>query len=809
MTLVWSSSPGCSNRDAMSAPGSSSAPLQGQCYPKTTQLGVRCCADVFFEACRSNECSSREHPGNTCQSESDGSFTCVCDTAMGWTNIQKGGKSQGCTPPVDLCRDDPCSTRQRSSNRCNTDLQQGTYTCTCDSEGGWATPRDLKSCLPPLPACPDPAIQDPCLTKFPENTCIDNKDGTYTCQCNQPGYTNGAQDRFLNVLSCIPPAIQCQSDELCFAYVKGGGNRCVDKGDGTYACICNTRNWQPGNFNVNGDAQTCIPPSRSCTDRRICSAGYQGNFCIDEDDGTYKCDCGAKGWRNGPDPANPSCEPIPQCNDPSVCSEAVDKNYCIDNNNGTYYCSCGASGWNPADPNRWGHPQACSQPGCRKCRTGIQGNTCNRLNDGTFECECRAKGWGTSADKGECTPPPRQCVSRAVCATSYRGNRCIDQQDGTYICVCGAPGWQATDDEQYCQPPINRCLDSNTCSQTVVGNKCTDHGDGTHSCTCKGAGWKVGPVRQTCVPPPAQCAHPSVCSTNVIGNICLDNRDGTYKCLCQAKGWTPGRSDAFGNVRECQAPPSRCTANSPCRTEFPGNACIDSGDGSYACVCNAEGWGIGAGIPPQFCKSLSNPCSSADRCQTSYQGNKCRDNLDGTYKCECGAPGFLSGSFALECVLSPPTPSISDQTLAERGGSSKDPCASPDPCGMYLKVGNTCTSRRDGSYSCRCEGGGWVEQQNPHRCAGPTPGCPALESDMCQAMQPGNACFTSEDGAYFCQCSGNYRRSTVRRFSYLQSIILSCSYTCRGLSNYHRHFIARSSWTRLFSNRLTRRMLLL
>lgn len=238
----------------------------------------------FFCQIDVDECLNQPCPSGSSCVNTDGSYTCQCQT--GYTL----GSGSTCQDVNECQTSSPCDVNAQCTNNI------GSYSCAC--RGGFYG--NGLTCSPVIAECADPTLND-CSAYA---TCTD-LDAGYTCACNS-GYAGDGRT-CADVNECTSGSDDCADDATC------------SNTNGGFTCDCNTG--YSGSGRVCADIDECqlntagcdtnavcvnIPGSASCT----CSVGYTGN-------GTY-------------------CEDVDECQGSNNC----DANAVCSNTPGSYECSC-------------------------------------------------------------------------------------------------------------------------------------------------------------------------------------------------------------------------------------------------------------------------------------------------------------------------------------------------------------------------------------------------------------------------------------------------------------------------------------
>jgi len=151
-------------------------------YASAEHQGCTLCEDP----CLNDPCNMRaadaeaEGGANRCHVVNNGdyecaSYTCSCNSAGGFFPTANSLACQRDECVVDPCRDDPCNSAGNAKNTCenlshHTDMPCGTYKCTCDSldDGTWEFHNG--TCV--NTECEeDPCLADPCNSGVTGNAC--------------------------------------------------------------------------------------------------------------------------------------------------------------------------------------------------------------------------------------------------------------------------------------------------------------------------------------------------------------------------------------------------------------------------------------------------------------------------------------------------------------------------------------------------------------------------------------------------------------------------------------------------------------
>lgn len=691
----------------------------GSC--NNTTGGYSCtCADGYESfldggdpSCRNvDECSDEAGADTSCNAhlgfgtctDTDGGFTCSCDTANGYAfdaGAQTCVLENECTNPAN----NNCDV-----NATCTDTPTG-FTCSCDQ--GWTG--SGTSCSN-VDEC---AVATQCgqnLGGGGINTCIDTSGG-FTCVCG-PGFS--AQGSGFTA-TCVNQNECSDTPGIC------GAGSCTDL-EGSYSCNC------PEGYSFSGGTCQNID---ECGNSSTCGQdlGAPGtNTCTDLTPG-YSCVCDSSGYDLSGSGFSAACIDRDECAQTNPCSVGS-----CDNSVGGYSCNC-PSGYIFQNGTCEDVDECVLSP-CGSNATG-----CNNIG-GSYECAC-ATGYAAPAAGGSCADID-ECVVSAPCGSNSSS---CSNRDGTYSCACSA-GYSAPSQG-------GTCANINECAETpdICGVGSCEDDEGSYSCSCP-EGYSAPVTAGTCENVDECTETPGVCGSNA--SRCSDS-EGSYVCECESGYEAPASGGSCINIDECSigtpCDPGNCsdlegTYSCSCPEGFAvasgtsGPFCVDideclgdpcgpgtcfetgvggdsRGFGDYFCVCNA-GYVESA--------ELNGVCQNVDECLTPEvslcpSNSTCTDT-DGRWECPCDI-GFeydVSGTICInvdECALglddcAPVTATCSDLTPVQADprrwecscnvgyqGSGVtcvdiDECAIGTPCGEN----ELCVNRLSGEQpDCRCRPG--------------------------------------------------------------------------------------------------------
>ncbi|XP_020378434.1 delta-like protein C [Rhincodon typus] len=269
----------------------------------------------------------------------------------------------------------------------------------------------------------------------------------------------------------------------------------------------------------------------------------------------------------------------------------------------------------------------CERPGECKCRIGWQGRFCDQCIrypgclHGTcqqpWQCNCQ-EGWGGLF----CNQDLNYCTNHKPCKN---GATCTNTGQGSYTCTC-KPGFSGTNCEtEVNECESNPCknggsctdLENNytcTCPQGFYGKNCgisamtcadapcfnggscTEKSRGGYSCHCP-----VGFTGSNCEKKIDRCTN-NPCANGYCSDI-----GRSIICRCRT-GFTGPRCKI--NMDDC--------AKNPCAN---GGTCID-GVNSFSCSCTLGYGGKDCSIRMDACSS--NPCRNKGVCYMHYTGHVCK-----------------------------------------------------------------------------------------------------------------------------------------------------------------------------------------
>ncbi|XP_055914618.1 cubilin homolog isoform X2 [Eupeodes corollae] len=283
---------------------------------------------------------------------------------------------------------------------------------------------------------------------------------------------------------------------------------------------------------------------------------------------------------------------------------------CI-NQFGSYSCIC-ASGW---------QGMHCSQrkTDClHSSNTELCGHgTCVNVNDNFgYRCMCE-QGWTTNGLTPACSVDVDECKQySSPCAT-----KCINLP-GSYMCAPCEAGY--TGNGLSCRD-IDECATDNGGCSVNPFVPCINSYGSFHCAECP-IGWS-GDGR--------------VC-TRTAGASCTRNNICHPSALCSEVGNSIVCSCPLGQIGNGVGPNGcRASGTSPCLSNpcLNGGTCMDTGDGSYICVCPY-------GFRAPNCQRIANPCVT-NPCRN---GGTCRPN-GSNFTCDCvqGYGGRLCATQRSRC----------------------------------------------------------------------------------------------------------------------------------------------------------------
>lgn len=727
---------------------------------------------LSVSSCRSFPCQSQKDAANKCVDHRNGTHACICEGRH--YSVSEDGQKCLFTPNQCILSD-PCNTRYDPNNKCDHVCVGGGncgHTCTCGGNRWELAVDDEGEQICKL--VPRPCDTDPCKqVEDVKNICRESGGGLYTCVCGGAKWRVGEDTGGKPI--CEPLPDPCQGDDARKACGIDSGNLCIDttidSNSPKFECACIMKGWEKA------EGGSCVAPPNRCTEggregpcHVVASSGEPlDNKCIDNQDGTYLCICAARGWTQtynaqGCVPPVNMCEKFAETGqDPCLVKMSGGKTKCVDNKDGTYKCDCASA------------PGYTTPGGALRCQEPVNGclddpchhyqdpkNQCNDRKDGTWECKCGGFDWVPEPSTGRAS----KCVFSRVQNPCFNytdpkskqvkeydqfdpcrmkadsGNTCKDMREEGHVCSCNnATGWQdypKTGVSLFCVPPENPC-DKNPCKANKDFNFCIYDGGGKYHCLCTERGYNVSQDGQSCLEAPDPCKSPDdPCKLTDRKNSCKNNKDGSYTCTCGAAGYKTSTG-----AQRCLEPTNLCLYGDPCSVRVNRfNQCLflTSPSVGYRCECKGRGWST----PPdqQSCKPPKNMClKNNDACRTEGNTlNFCIDENDGTYRCECNAPGYTPGAGFQTCDCPNPC-DLGDPCAIREHKDNKCEILNPDDPEEMKKGPNHC-----GIHKCTCQDD-WKLKFTPwgsERCAPPDP----CDYDPCFSnYNSGNLCMGGYRGA--------------------------------------------------------------
>ncbi|KAI3383429.1 hypothetical protein SNEBB_005763 [Seison nebaliae] len=514
----------------------------GKCISLTKSFVCECnkrytgkfCQNII-DPCNSLPCAN----GGACMSSSDSSsFRCICPS------LYTGAL---CVQRVDICANfAPCD----QSATCQ--MRSGSLKCECLSDAACQLPSNL-------------CIGQPCLNG---GFCIDRVND-FECFC-----TNRFTGR------------KCETKiEICQINSCPSTNRCIEKIDGTYICVCPNGKIGP---NCQTDTISCLnngyvqqQPDGSV--RCFCQTGFVGNLCeikIDpcsnapclnggrctaQEGIKFKCIC-LKGF------GGERCEL--RDSDPCLGVVCLNGGECIKIDLKNYLCKCPQ--FYRGDRCQF-HDQCLASPSY--CING----QCVTKVDGPAECLCTSNYMGRRCDVLKDICGLHKCLNEGKCVPI----------ENSFLCMC-----PPTHTGKYCESLNDLCL-SHQCQN---GGKCVqDMGKLSYRCLCNSA--FEGDFCERLID---QCERTRPCNN---GGTCFQKMNGDIVCRCLI---------AFSG--------QYCDIMDTMYCKNGGKLVVTNG--KIECICSSQFTG-------KICQSSLNPCSS----EPCYNGGSCIRTFNNfnevIFHCQC------------------------------------------------------------------------------------------------------------------------------------------------------------------------------
>ncbi|CBZ53147.1 putative EGF-like domain-containing protein [Neospora caninum Liverpool] len=714
--------------------------------------GYSClCANGYF--LNGNTCemaiNHRCWPGVVGPQVRPNEYTCKCPPSHMAEDFEASG---GVT--LQKCVPDPCSGQCGHGKCSRTASTSWGYTCECDEHYSREESEGGEFCKA------GPCADSPCGNAEDGNQCTSTGESTYSCECGEGFYFDGA--------SC-----QRATDDLCSPGTLG------TVAANAYTCNCD-EGYVAKDSTVaeNVTLQSCVVD--------VCHNRCADGSCREDASrtGGYACDC-FPGYSVATADDGEFCQPDPCTLHP--CGEGA-PHQCTRHDDTLYSCLC-AEGY-------YYDGATCALPTDALCSPGTLGD----LGLNAYSCVCPP---GHKVERREVT----ESVVLESCAVDVCFNQCgtgacaeNPAEPGGFTCDC-PPGFtvKATEDGQFCEDdPCS--LDP--CGVSERAESCENTGGSSYACTCASGFFfdgttcreatndlcdpgELGPQTQvneyTCICAVGTVAEDFESAGNVtlqrcVADACLHDRCGTGKCTRNSAAefgyeceCTPGFSvEATASGPSCVHDP--CSL-SPCGAVDAGHTCVNQGGEAYACTC-APGYYLNG----TSCEPLSDSLCEAGTVQQEE---------DNTYTCECpethqlqeytGPAGLpvqrcvedicrdqcLPGSCSYDssknagyaCICPPGY--LVQVGAAVTGGERCLPDECPlDSCGDPEKV-QLCLVV-EGSPVCTCKDG-YFYNKFTGKCTVENP----CDYNVCGASEAVEKCNFLGGGKWSCECRRGFRLETA------------------------------------------------
>ncbi|KFG50555.1 EGF family domain-containing protein [Toxoplasma gondii p89] len=535
----------------------------------------------------------------------------------------------------------------------------------------------VETCV--VETCPDGYYRDGDSCKLPTNDLCEpgrlgpqTNPNEYTCKCPATHFVETfVGDGNVNLQRCTP--------DPCYGQCSSGTCTRSTSEESGFTCEC------PEHYSVVtvGDKQVC--QAGPCAENP-CGDPEIGHTCRATSDTEYTCSCAPGYVFNGVTCAESSANP---CYPGTVATT---------DGLGGYTCNCTA-GYMAEDIEDSGDvtQQRCIEDVCyNKCDNGTCSRTPRLGSDSAYRCECH-EGYDVKRnDQGEyceaigcssnpCGPPEEghQCsVSgdngyACTCASKYFFNGTECEKATNALCSPGRLGTQANTNEYTCKCPATHFVETFVGDGNVNLQRCTPdpcYGQCSSGTCTRSTSEESG---FTCECPEhysvvtvgdKQVCKAVSCAQNPCGNpemhTCTRFGDTDYMCFCAAGYYFDGFTCKVLTGDLC----------------WPGELGTQETRNSYTCSC-PDGYNRD--------KYLSDGGVTLERCLEDVCYNKCDNGncieVNGetrTYRCQCNE-GYSPDQSGKNCV--------------------RDQC-STSPCGPS-SLGHQCTNEEDGTYSCICANG--------------------------------------------------------------------------------------------------------
>ncbi|XP_023930883.1 fibrillin-1 [Lingula anatina] len=551
-------------------------------------LGSKC-KDI--DECLSDSSNTCNASISTC-ANTDGSFSCTCNTGYRNTDTQTCADINECTARTDGCE-----------QICTNTI--GSFTCSCQT--GYNLNSDGKTCtLTDAAVCASSSCVSPA-------SCY-NSNGAAACFC-PPGY---------NLLS---DGVTCNDIDECSTDNQCSPTSACENTQGSYTCACAV------GFRLEADMRTCtacdsLHWGAGCSNLCDCSArstrcdsvigctdcvpGYEGQNCNNDIDecalnatlcgvnaqcsntqGSYDCTCLAGYTKNSSG----------VCIDINECAAATDGCEQVCNNSpGSYTCGCNP-GYTLTNSTHCTDVDECL----------LQTDNCDHVCSntvGSFRCSCFNSDYQLALNGYTCKKVANASLQACIDAGLNCNQGLCNATASPPVCFCRS-GYQLQGNET--------CIDIDECAQNLddcnSNTSTCNNNDGSYTCSCN-SGFLLEQSDQR------TCNDINECDTtnNCASNAQCTNTFGSYTCACN-QGYS-GDGQSCTNVDECLTTP--CHTNATCRDTI----------GSYTCTCNSGFSGNG------------QTCSDIDECTTTNDcsPNAYCTNTVGSYTCTCKSAFIGNGT---------------------------------------------------------------------------------------------------------------------------------------------------------------------